>query len=335
MKATVETMKLEVIVRGEGEVLCHEVVEKNKSSSKKLQKSKKIQVEMGDINDKKTEDKSKHKSNSKKVKKATKIRESNENGDQNNKNTDDKSKEETKDKSLFSKLMCCCRKKKTKETNQEILAASENVAASSVENEPPLPLENAENAVDHSGVAPFNVPENGELDNNFGDSLTDQPEMHLEVPTSASSKSDEKLDHVEVIPLKSSDTINHSDDATADIIDPVEPLAKNDPDKLLLLSKEAKHESNHMNVIPRNHSNTEPSDTIASNEQSAQTYSSESTISESALSESTLSLDEASEESNQMIATPLKELSDNESAENNGGYLACLQFEAQIWLNTN
>lgn len=394
MKCTVQAMKLEVIVRSSGEVLCHEVVEKNESSLNKVEKPKKIRgpIEFDDKKVKNTDEKSKgksvfsksspkkvqevkkirepiwkgdqyskstegelkigpnekpffskpikiefekmgkntddkpkgnsvfskNKSNPKKVQKAKKIREPNGNGEQKNKSTAKESKVGSKE-SLFSKLMCCCRNKKAKETNQEPLSASENVPTTNVQAERSnsvlsLSFKDAENAVDHLNVEQINVfdSKNEEASGNNTDSLPLESQIHFD----EQFESGETLD-----PL---DQINHIDNESAYSIEPVEPLTKQYSSELLLVNDNVAEDnvSNHEDVTPRSHSDIEPDDAINFVEPSVKEFADEF-----ALSPGVTNVD--------LSQTSPNELSDNESIENDGEYIADLHFEARILFNSN
>lgn len=314
MKVTVENMKLEVIVKSDAIVLCHEKVEKNNSSSKK---SKKIQapIEIGDRNDKNIDDESKENSRSPKRSskiKVKKIQVPNEDGVQNTKSIDDKSNGESKVKSFFSNLMFCCSKKKTEQTNQKLSLASEKVATSNGKTErSDVPALSLENAVNDLIVEPSKVEsENGEVDNSLGESLTKQPKIHSGV-ASVPFESDEALDHWEVIPLKSSDQINHSFSEPADTMDQGEQSPKKNSNELMMPSL--------------NHSDHEPADTMDHGERSPKK-----------MNELMLSSEDAKNESNPENVTPSNDSSsDNESAENDDGYITNLIFEAQICISNN
>lgn len=225
MKATVKSMKLEVTVKSHGEVLCHDVIEKDNSSPKSYQKAKKTQVQHDkSITDKNADDTiidiksfdkespekslfSKDASNLKKVQKVKEILVPNKTSKQNKSDADIKAKEAPKKESFFSKLMCCCRKKKPTQPKQEVLLASEIFTAPEVKveraDEPPLSLEII-SASQFNVEAPEVLNSNeGATDNSLGDTVVEK--------STEPFKSDEILHPSVVTPLKSSDKTKQSD----------------------------------------------------------------------------------------------------------------------------
>lgn len=180
MKFTVESMKLEIVVKtNDGTVLCHEVLDKDQSSPNQS---------------------------------------TNENGDQNSLHRNiDKS---PKRKSFFSKLKWWSPAQKPTGLNQEKAEANDDVTPTDIEIshltvQDPLMLENLENVDNASNIVSAELSDdvfysvNQPVDDQQIGSFIDPIEEHSKLPESTEN-ADTPID-LDVTPLKSSDDINELD----------------------------------------------------------------------------------------------------------------------------
>lgn len=267
MEATIKSMKLEVIVKSNGEIICYDKVEKNKGSSKKFKEenAKKIRVPMGNGGKRdKSDDKkpkpesifSKNENSFEKLQKTKPIAESIKTVDEKNKSADDKSKGEPKGKSFFSKLLSCCRKEKPKTTNKEVLPSSEHLTIPEVKMEQSDEISLSLEKLEASQI-------NAEPSEVFYSSDGPDSEVSMADQSKNSYKPDETLDHYEVIPLRSASDHHQSDNEQAESHGEYS-------DEPTSLPNEADIVSNHMNLTPLNDGS--PDEKSAENKGNNDTY---------------------------------------------------------------